>query len=281
MFELAAIKFTTTSFNCFTVCRLLCGFTTTCAFKSCFYLRWNMAIRKTWYEIEAPTYFKEQIVGETPASDPKYLIGRVVSVSLADLQADARKFYLKFNFRIVNVDGKAKTIFIGHDITSEKIYRMVQRHSRRVDSIQDIQLADGSKIRVKAVLIIPKRVSTSVKDSVRKKMDEAIMQVVSEASMEEFISMLIKGTLTNAIRDECKKVYPVGAVEIRKSEVVQQPTMEAPKKRAKKDAAVEVQIDQMAEISEEKAEKSKKATAKKPKKTVEKKKDEKAENSEE
>ena len=189
-----------------------------------------MAIKKTWYEIQAPAYFDEKVVGETPASDPKYLIGRVVSVSLADLQQDARKFYLKFSFRVVEVDGKAKTIFVGHDITSERIYRMVQKYSRRVDCIQDIGMKDGSKIRVKTILTIPKRVSTSVKDNVRKYMKSAVENALSESTMDSFIRSVIDGTLQSAIREECKKVYPVGAIEIRKSEVLKQPDENAAKK---------------------------------------------------
>lgn len=207
-----------------------------------------MAIKKNWYEIEAPIFFKGQIIGETPASDPKYLVGRTVSISLADLVQDAKRFYLKFNFRIVNVDGKAKTIFTGHDVTYERIYRMVQRHSRRIDCIQDAELADGARIRVKTILVIPKLVSTSVKDSVRKKMKSAVEKVLSSSTTENFMRMLIDGSLQSAIREECKKVYPVGPIEIRKSEVLRQPT---------KTVGIKESIDEIAKPRRRRARKTK------------------------
>lgn len=139
-----------------------------------------MAIKKQWFEIVAPPFFGEKQVGETLAVEPKQLIGRAISTSLIDLDPETKKFWIKINLSIVNVDGvKARTEIIGHDTMFEHIYRMVQRHSRRVDCIQDITTNDNTKVRVKTVLIIPRRVGTSIKKAVRAKTLETTKSVVS------------------------------------------------------------------------------------------------------
>jgi ribosomal protein S3AE len=97
---------------------------------------------------------------------------------------------------------------------------MVQRHSRRVDCIQDITTNDNTKVRVKTVLIIPRRVGTSIKKAIRAKTLETTKSVVSNTDFEQFLRMVISGSLQQAIRTACKKICTVGAVEIRKSEVL-------------------------------------------------------------
>ena len=179
-----------------------------------------MAIKKMWYDILAPAMFGSPVVGQTLAAEPKQMIGRVLKISFPDLGIESRKFYLKVGMRVESVDGmKALTKFIGHDTTSERIYRMVQRHSRRVDCIQDVQTKDG-KIRVKTVAIIPQRVGTSIKDAVRAKVRETVEQFVSNVTIEDFFRAVVEDKLQLAIKEACKKIYPIGIVEIRKSEVM-------------------------------------------------------------
>jgi small subunit ribosomal protein S3Ae len=179
-----------------------------------------MVIKKTWFDITAPAMFGSAVVGQTPAAEPKLLVGRVLKMALPDLGVDSRKFFLKIGMRIDSVDGtKALTKFIGHECTAERIYRMVQRHARRVDCIQDVQVKDG-KLRVKTVLIIPKRVGTAIKDAVRAKIKVIVSELVSAMTVEEFIQSVVNDKLQLAIKDACKKIYPIGMVEIRKSEVL-------------------------------------------------------------
>ncbi|MFH1630616.1 MAG: hypothetical protein ABIA21_00125 [Candidatus Aenigmatarchaeota archaeon] len=180
-----------------------------------------MAIKKSWYEIIAPKMFGEVCVGETPAADPKLLVGRVIKVSMADIDKTSPKFFLKMVFRIDSVEGsKALTSFIGHDIMYERIYRMVQRRTSRIDCVRTVATTDGTKMRIKVVLIIPKKVGNSVQHTVRAKLSESVDKVVSENSVETIIKMILSDDFQRTIRDECKKMYPIAMVEIRKSEII-------------------------------------------------------------
>lgn len=194
-----------------------------------------MAVKKQWYEVIAPKMFGEKTVGETLAADPKQLIGRKISVNLMDMSRDFSKFYLKMIFRIVSVEGmKAYTKFVGHDIMRERIFRMVQRRLRRVDCVQDVTTMDGQKLRVKTVFVLAKRVGTSLKDATRKKCREVVEKAATENALEDFVKLIIAGEVQSKIKQECYKIYPVGNIEIRKSEL-----FEEKKSAEKEEKAVE------------------------------------------
>ena len=114
-----------------------------------------MAVKKEWYTIEAPDMFGNKVVGETPSLDSKNLVNRVLEVNLMEIENNYKRFFIKLKFKINEVeDKKVKTKFIGHDSMSERIYRMVQRNTRRVDVIQNVETKDGRKLRVKTIFSI-------------------------------------------------------------------------------------------------------------------------------
>jgi len=193
-----------------------------------------MALKKHWYDIVAPSMFENKVIGETLTADPKQLIGRKIEVSVMDLTNDYSKFYMKVQFQIEKLDGnKAHTKFIGHYCMRERIYRMIQRRIRRVDSIQDVKTKDGKTIRVKTVFILLKRINTSVKDATRRKSRELIDKIAGETDFNDFIKLIIKGELQQKIRKDVSKVYPIGDLEIRKTELKESKVLEKAKKEAK------------------------------------------------
>ncbi len=182
-----------------------------------------MAVKKQWYEIVAPAMFGEKVLGETLSSDPKGLVGRKIDVSLIELSKDFSKFYFKINFQVDKVEGnKATTKLVGHECMRERIYRMVQRHGRRVDVVQDITTKDGKKIRVKTVFMLIKRVGKAKKDITRKIARDIVDKVGKESTFDELVSDIIAGDLQHEIRAECNKAYPIGSIEIRKTEFAPQ-----------------------------------------------------------
>ena len=185
-----------------------------------------MAIKKQWFEIIAPKMFGERIVGETLAVDPKYLMGRKIHVSLMELSRNYSQFFINLELRIEKIEGnKAFTKIIGHDIMRERIYRMVQRHGRRVDVIQDVVTKDGIKLRIKTVFMLLRRVGTSVKDAARTYARQSVEDYVKETRFEDLMEKIIKGEMQVQLKRQCSRVYPVGQLEIRKTEL-------APEKKA-------------------------------------------------
>ncbi|MBI5347654.1 MAG: 30S ribosomal protein S3ae [Candidatus Aenigmarchaeota archaeon] len=180
-----------------------------------------MAIKKTWYNIVSPKMFGEKIIGETLSVDTKYLEGRVIEMTMAEVVGDYSRFFVKLRLRIDRIDGSnAYTEFIGHSCLTERIYRMVQRRTRRVDSITDVITKDGQQLRLKMLVVLSRRVKTSIKVAVRMKMKQMMLDRASMLTFEELVKEIINGKLQVFVREECKKIYPVSGVEIRRSEVL-------------------------------------------------------------
>ncbi len=179
-----------------------------------------MGLNKEWYQIIAPPVFGSKVIGETPAFDPKNLIGRTYEASLVELTDDLTKFYIKVKLKIYKIDGyKAYTKFVGHEIMRERVYRLVQRRSERVDVIKDIKLKDGTEIRFKVLLILLRNTSNSINTSVRKRTEEILEEFSKNADLNSVIDGIVKGEIAKKIKEDIRKIYPVGAVEIRRTEI--------------------------------------------------------------
>ncbi len=179
-----------------------------------------MAVKKQWYEIVAPKMFEEKTIGETTTIDSKRLVGRTIQVSIMDLSAEYAKFYLKMELQISSVVGsKAYTKLIGHDVLRERIHRMVQRHSRRVDVVQDVKLDDGTSARLKTIFILPMRVNTSIKNKCRAKAKETINSFVVGKNFEDIMKSIISSDLQNSVKKAVNQIYPVSTIEVRKSKL--------------------------------------------------------------
>jgi small subunit ribosomal protein S3Ae len=177
-------------------------------------------IKKTWYPIIAPKIFDEVEIGETLSVTPKDIIGRTVTIPLSSIQSTP-KFYVKVKFKIVDVkNNKAITTFIGHEIIREYITHIVRPNTTRVDNNVIVQVKSGEKIRVKGILIFSRRVNVELASKARKIMDKIIKEFASKSDFDEFVKAMIFDEITKKIKEECKKLYPVSKVEIRKSEVL-------------------------------------------------------------
>lgn len=183
---------------------------------------------KKWYTILAPKMFGDVEIGQTSAEEPNSLVGRKVDVNLMKLINDFKKYYMKFSFKIVSVDGSnALTEFDGLECISDYVSRMVLRYSRRVDTVQDLDTRDGAKIRVKGLAIIKGRVKSSIKDNVRNAVRETVKREVERATLEGFIRGVISDSIKNRVLRETRKIYPVHNFEIRKMEVLAKPVKPA------------------------------------------------------
>ncbi len=175
---------------------------------------------KEWYEIVSPKFIGDLSLGETPALDPGMVIGRKVEASLMEISNDPSKYYIKLIFKISEVSGgKARTEFFGHECTRDFLARIVRKRTSRIDTNEVYELKDG-KIRIKTITITERRVDTTVKTRIRKKVCEFLKSALSEMKIEDFVRSFILGKIQNSIRKEIEKIYPVRIFEIRKSEVV-------------------------------------------------------------
>jgi len=176
---------------------------------------------KEWFTLIAPKMFHEKEIGRTPSDDPAKLIGRRVTLNMIELTNDFEKFYLKVSFRVKKIEGnKAYTEFDSSECMRDYISRMILRRIRRIDAVQDIPLKDGSKIRVKCLAIVPRRVKSSIQIKIRNKIKDLIKEEVEKLSIEDFVNKLLNDEIKRRVIREVRGTYPIRNFEIRKTELL-------------------------------------------------------------
>jgi small subunit ribosomal protein S3Ae len=175
---------------------------------------------KQWYAIVAPKMFDGVELGRTPTNDPKTLIGRKVSVNLMTLVNDFRKYYMKFVFKIVSIEGeKAITEFSESECMRDYISRLVVKWSRRIDTVQDLVTKDGVNVRVKCIAVIQRRIKSSIKTAVRNEIKESVKSEVERSTLEQLIEGIISDSIKKHVLSNSQKIYPMRKLEIRRTEV--------------------------------------------------------------
>lgn len=174
---------------------------------------------KKWYVLIAPKMFKEKVIGETPVGDPKSLMGRIVDVHLIKLIDDLSKYYIKFYFKVTNIEeNKAFTEFQGLECLRDYISRMIRYGIKKIDAIQDLKTKDGKKIRVKTLTITNKKMKKNVKIALKKFVQKKMKEEVESSELDKFLESVIYDNIKKSVIDEGSKLYPIRSFEIKKIE---------------------------------------------------------------
>ena len=180
--------------------------------------KWKM---KEWYNVHAPRMFNETVIGETPAADPEFLIGRQSEVTVQDLTGDFSKMHIKLRFKIVGYDGhEAKTELIGHDLTSDYVRRLTRRKKTKTDHVVDVKTADGFVVRLKTMSIADRRIQASQEEGMRAAIAAYLTSYAAENKLADIIKAIISGDMAKDTAKACHAIIPIKRIEIRKSEVL-------------------------------------------------------------
>ena len=105
---------------------------------------------KVWYDIYTAQEFGGVLIGQTPASDPSLVIGRVAEVSLRDLTNDPTKHMIRMYFKIYGVSGtNAVSQFVGHDTTREYLKSQIRRRRSKIDAIEMLEQKMATRLELK------------------------------------------------------------------------------------------------------------------------------------
>lgn len=175
---------------------------------------------KEWYKIFAPDMFSKMQLGETPSDTPDGVMGRITEATVQDLTGDFSKMHIKIRFKVDKVTGlDAHTVFDGHDLTSDYVRRLTRRKRTKTEAVVDVLTKDGWEMRVKPMAVSEQRIQASQETAIRNIMVSETKRVASEATIGEFVRMLIMGELSKHISDASKIIVPIKRIEIRRSEV--------------------------------------------------------------
>ncbi|MCJ1329926.1 ribosomal 40S subunit protein S1B [Thelotrema lepadinum] len=190
--------------------------------------------RKDWYDIKAPSTFNVRSVGKTlvnrttgmkNANDA--LKGRIVEVSLADLQKDEVNFR-KVRLRVDEVQGRScLTNFHGLDFTSDKLRSLVRKWQTLIEAnVTDYLLRlfaiAFTKRRPNQIKKTTYAASSQIR-AIRKKMTEIIQREATSCTLSQLVTKLIPEVIGREIEKASQGIYPIQNVHIRKVKLLKQP----------------------------------------------------------
>lgn len=196
--------------------------------------------RKDWYGIKAPSMFAHRDVGKTfvnrstglkNANDA--LKGRVIEISLADLQKDEEHAFRKIKLRVDEVQGKnCLTNFHGLDFTSDKLRSLVRKWQTLIEANVTVKTTDDYLLRLFAIAFTKRRPNQIKKTTyaqssqirnIRKKMVEIIQREAASCTLSQLTTKLIPEVIGREIEKATGGIYPLQNVHIRKVKLLKQP----------------------------------------------------------
>jgi len=196
--------------------------------------------RKEWYNIKAPTPFAIRDVGKTlvnrttglkNANDA--LKGRVIEVSLADLQKDEEHSFRKVKLRVDEIQGKnCLTNFHGLDFTSDKLRSLVRKWQTLIEANVTVKTTDDYLLRLFAIAFTKRRqnqvkkttyAASSQIRAIRRKMTEIITREASSCTLTQLTNKLIPEVIGREIEKATVGIYPLQNVHVRKVKLLKQP----------------------------------------------------------
>ncbi len=227
---------------------------------------------KEWFNILAPAELGAKLIGQTPATDPKSIVGRNVEVSIGEITGDSKKEHMKVKLRINKIEGKTcLTSFNGFECVREHLMRMVRKRNQKVESIFDTNTKDGWFLKIKFLAILNGNTTATIQKGVREFVTKQIMDFTRNNTMRDFLKKIISTEIQMRIKREGSKIYPV-----RFSEVARIKVLRSPEFRTKPEKPKEVKEKEQEEKpgkeekpkKEEKSEGGAKKKSGKPAKTV-------------
>jgi small subunit ribosomal protein S3Ae len=196
--------------------------------------------KKDWYNIKAPGTFQIRDVGKTlvnrttglkNANDA--LKGRIVEVSLADLQKDEDHAFRKVKLRVDEVQGKnCLTNFHGLDFTSDKLRSLVRKWQTLIEANVVVKTTDDYLLRLFAIAFTKRRpnqikkttyAASSQIRTIRKKMVEIMQREASSCTLSQLTQKLIPEVIGREIEKAAQGIYPLQNVHVRKVKLLKAP----------------------------------------------------------
>jgi len=202
--------------------------------------------RKDWYDIKAPSSFEVKNVGRTLVNRSQglknandSLKGRIIEVSLGDLNNDEDQAFRKIKLRIDEIQGKnCLTNFHGMDFTSDKLRSLVRKWQTLIEAHVDVKTTDGYLIRLFAIAFTKRRpnqvrkttyAQTAQVREIRKKMFEIMQREAMSVDLKELVQKFVPEAIGREIEKACKGIFPLQNVYIRKAKILKAPKFDVSK----------------------------------------------------
>lgn len=168
--------------------------------------------RKKFFDVEIPLINKEtQLIGY----ELEELKGRTIKYDLTRLlKGKSIMMFLKVKIEGSKVFAIPKKI----QIMSYFLRRMIRKGTSYVED-SFLTNCKNAQIRIKPFLITRRKVSRAIRNSLRKKAKEFLIEHFKDKTYEEIFDDVLKGKLQKPLSLTLKKIYPLSFCDIRVLEV--------------------------------------------------------------
>lgn len=204
-------------------------------------------LKKEWYKLQAPAMFKVKDFGRTIITKTagtkiasEGLKGRVVEVSLGDLQRDEQVAYRKVKLCIEDVQGfNCITNFHGMDMTRDKIFGLIQKRQTIIEANVDCRTSDGYMVRLFCIAFTKKYqggkdkkeqqakntcyANSSQVRAIRAKMVEKMTEIATKGDLRTMVHTLITDEVGASIEKDAAPIFPIKDCFVRKVKVLKKP----------------------------------------------------------
>ena len=167
------------------------------------------------------------------------LKGRIIEISLADLNKDEEQSFRKIKLRIDEIQGKnCLTNFHGMDFTSDKLRSLVRKWQTLIEAHVDVKTTDGYLIRLFAIGFTKRRPSQVRKTTyaqssqireIRKKMFEIMTREATTCDLKELVQKFVPEAIGREIEKASRSIYPLQNVYVRKAKILKAPKFDISK----------------------------------------------------
>ncbi len=197
-------------------------------------------LKKEWYQLLAPSIFAEKKCGKTIITKTQGtkiasegLKGRVIELSLADLNNNEAVSYRKIKLCIEDVQGfNCLLNFHGMDMTRDKLCSLIKKKQSIIEANVDARTTDGYIVRMFCIAFTKKQddqlketcyAKSAKMKTIRGKMVNAMSTLVGKGDLKTLVKALIAGTTGEEIEREASAVFPIKDCYIRKVKVIKKP----------------------------------------------------------
>ncbi len=176
--------------------------------------------RKKWFKVQSPEIYGKKDLGEVTAFEPKELIGRKIKLSMRDL-IGSREHTRKAVLRISEVRGDvAETEVSRLFLVDSAVQRKSRKIKERLESVFDVELKSGEKIKFKILLTTNNHIPKSTRSALVNALPGLVGNVVGKKSVNDVFASDYSIKLGREIRKGLSGIYPVSNVFVWKVSLV-------------------------------------------------------------
>ncbi len=172
--------------------------------------------KKKWYEVVAPKYFGDYVIGECYLEEPSAGVGRRIVTSMMTITGEPQKQNVSLHFQLTNAENsKLIADITGYRIIPSAVRKMMRRGKSKIEDSFALKTADNVLVRVKPILITRNRGKGSILAALKKKEREFFAKNIPKQTFEALIKDILSQKIQHDLSAVLKKIYPVAVCEVR------------------------------------------------------------------